>query len=360
MKNWLKARINRRALVVVFLLTCPPALAQSGRVLDDHELEQLLSVEHLPPYWFTLSPEEQWAEPADSWWMSFSNWVLSQERHQGSRIQRLGEWADRTLSGSSRSLPDNESYLRIGFATESEYGDPAQFEPEARFRLDVPTVKEKLRVVIESESEDLIPLAERRRDRQLTEDDRSDTQTTGALRFLSEVGDAINLGMDVGARLRLPPDAFWRISADKRWKLDDDWYIRLEQRAYYYHQDGWGSRFWGGVGRDVGSGWDFVAISEIEWIHRKRKYEFSQTFNFFKRLNNRSTIAPRLGILGESQPQVRETNLFADLTWRYRLHDDWLFAEVIPAVEFPREDSFKDRGSLILRIELFFSGNIRR
>ncbi len=252
MNNWFKARINRRALVAVFLLCCPPAFAQSGQVLDDHELEQLLSADHLPHDWFTFPPDEQWAEPADSWWMGFSNWVLSQERHHGSRIQRLGEWADRTLSGSSRSLPDNESYLRIGFATESEHGDPAQFEPEARFRLDVPTVKEKLRVVIESESEDLIPLAERRRDRQLTEDDRSDTQTTGALRFLSEVGDTINLGMDVGARLRLPPDAFWRISADKRWKLDDDWYIRLEQRAYYYHQDGWGSGFWGGVGRDVG------------------------------------------------------------------------------------------------------------
>ena len=38
----------------------------------------------------------------------------------------------------------------------------------------------------------------------------------------------------------------------------------------------------------------------------------------------------------------------------------WLFGEIIPAVEFPRNSSFKDRASLILRIELFFSGNIDR
>ncbi|MBF6371420.1 hypothetical protein IU469_37860, partial [Nocardia puris] len=93
-------------------------------------------------------------------------------------------------------------YLRVGFATESEYGDPAQVEPEARFRLDIPTTEEKLRLVIESESDELIPLSERRRNRQLTEDERSETEATGAFRYLTSVGDAINLSNDVGVRLR--------------------------------------------------------------------------------------------------------------------------------------------------------------
>src|SRR5690606_10917274 len=141
---------------------------------------------------------------SDSWWMNFSNWVIRQERRHGVTVQNIGAWADRTLSGSNLALPNNESYLRLGFAAESEYSDPAQFKPEARFRLDVPTTREKLRLVIESESEELIPLAEREGDRQLTEPDRSDTDTTGALRFVTGVGDAINLSMDVGGRLRLP------------------------------------------------------------------------------------------------------------------------------------------------------------
>ncbi|MDX1561222.1 MAG: hypothetical protein R3193_20100, partial [Marinobacter sp.] len=124
----------------------------------ERSVAEILSPNQLPVEFYTFEPDEYWADPRDSYWLSFSNWVLRQERLHGQKIQSVGQWADRTLSGSEHSLPNNESYLRLGFATESEYGDPAQFEPEARFRIDIPTTEEKLRLVIESESEDLIPL----------------------------------------------------------------------------------------------------------------------------------------------------------------------------------------------------------
>lgn len=362
---WPLGKLLSKATLTVLGLGCifTVAKVQAAEpvfVVQDPAVSDVLSPEALPPAFYDFTPDEYWLEPRDSYWLKFSNWVLRQERTQGARIQSLGIWADRTFSGANTGLPHNESYLRLGFATESEYGDPAQFDPEARFRLDVPTVEEKLRLVIESESDELIPLSERRRDRQLTEDERSETEATGALRYLSEVGDAINLSNDVGVRLRFPTDAFWRVTADKTWQLDDDWALEAEQRLYYFHQDGWGARSAIGVGRDLGNGWDFLSASELEWIHDDRKFEMAQTFNFFKRLNNRATLNPRLGILGESQPTWRQTNIFADLTYRYRLHSDWLFGEIIPAMEFPRDESFKDRGSLILRIELYFSGSIDR
>ncbi len=186
----------------------------------ERSVAEILSPAQLPIGFYTFEPEEYWAEPRDSYWLKFSNWVLRQERLHGQKVQTVGQWADRTLSGSA-----------------SEYGDPAQFEPEARFRLDIPTTRRKLRLVIESESEDLIPLGERQRDRQLTEPERSDTEATGALRYLTQIGDAINFSNDVGVRLRLPPDAFWRATAEKRWRLDDKWVLNAQQRFYYFHQD---------------------------------------------------------------------------------------------------------------------------
>ncbi|WP_225314243.1 hypothetical protein [Marinobacter halotolerans] len=352
----------RATIALTALVTLVIALGPAAARGDQEPVKaasSLLLPENLPPSFYNFEPEEYWREPRDSYWMSFSNWVIRQERTQGQRIQSLGEWADRALSGSQQALPNNESYLRIGFATESEYGDPAQFDPEARFRLDIPTVERKLRLVIESESDELIPIAERRRIRQLTADERSETQATGAFRLLSNVGDAINLSNDVGVRLRIPADAFWRVTAGKQWQsASSPWSFAVKQRLYYFHQDGWGARSSFGAGRDLGKGWQGLSASEIEWLHTERKFEFSQVMGVYKRLNNRATINPRVGILGESQPGWRHTSVFADLTWRYRLHSDWLFAEIIPAVEFPREESFKDRGSLILRIELYFSGSI--
>lgn len=338
-----------------FVLSAEPVVTVRASTVAE-----VLSPYRLPVSFYTFEPDEYWAEPVDSWWMNFTNWVIRQERRHGGTVQNIGAWADRTLSGSRHALPNNESYLRMGFAAESEYSDPAQFKPEVRFRLDVPTTKEKLRLVIESESEEQIPLAERERDRQLTEPERSDTDTTGALRFLTDVGDAINLSMDVGGRLRLPPEAFWRLTARKGWQVDNNWALNVQQRVYYYHQSGWGSRSWLGADRPVWNDWHFYTSSELEWIHRDKKFAAAQIFSVRKRVSPRSVIAPRIGILGESQPTWRTTNYFADITWRYRAYEDRLFAELIPALEFPREESFKDQASLIFRIEMYFAGTIDR
>lgn len=358
--NTLLIRFNRTALLPLLMLTIQPLEASPDRPPNpgSSSVADHLHVSDIPLEFFTFEPQEYWQTPRESYWLNFSNWVLTQERGHARRVQSIGEWADRTLSGSQQALPANESYLRVGFATESEYGDPAQFEPEARFRLDVPTVERKLRFVVESESDDLIPLGERQRNRQLTEDERSDNDATGAFRLISQVGDAINLSNDVGVRARIPPDAFWRATAEKRWRDKGAWDFGLKQRVYYFHQDGWGARTWYGMGRDLGKGWRGLIATEVEWVHQDRKFVLSQTLNGYKRLNNRSTLNPRIGILGESQPNWRQTSVFADLTYRYRLHSDWLYGEIIPALEFPRDESFKDRGSLVLRIELFFSGRL--
>lgn len=354
-----------RGLAFVWLFAAPIFLISTNASgiepvfkVQEHSIPDTLSPDKLPLSFYTFDTDEHWAEPRDSYWLNFSNFIMRQERIQGPKVQALGQWADRTLSGESHNLPHNDSYLRIGFATESEYGDPAQFEPEIKFRLDIPTTKRKLRLVIESESDELIPLEERQRDRQLTEPSRSSSTSTGALRYLSQIGDSINLSNDVGARLHIPPDAFWRATAEKYWKLDEDWGLRAQQRFYYYHQDGWGTRSWINAGRSLGNGWRFGSSSELSWVHSDRKFVAAQIFSTNKRLNNRSTITPRLGVLGESQPNWRTTSAFADLTWRYRLHSDWLFAELIPALTFPREKNFKDQGSVLLRIEMYFSGSI--
>lgn len=322
-------------------------------------LAQTLAPEQLPPEFFTFTPDEFWREPEDSYWMTFSNWVILQEHSQSRRVQALGAWADRTLSGNARAMPDNASYLRLGFAAESGTRELADFDPEVRFKLDLPTAEEKLRVVVESESEDLIPLGERRRDRQLTDNERSDTDPTGALSYLTQISDAVNLSNDVGARLRFPPDAFWRVGVRGRWNLSD-WQLSARQRAYYFHQDGWGASTRFELGKDIGNGWTFLASSEAVWQHDDRRFDVAQIFNFHKRLNNRAELNPRFGVLGDSEPDWQHESTFADVTWRYRLYHDWLYGEVIPSVQFRREDDFREDASLLFRIEMFFSGNVIR
>ena len=122
-------RFRYAALATAFILTFPSPGYSIEPVFEvkARPVAEVLSPEALPIGFYTFEPDEYWAAPRDSYWLKFSNWVLRQERAQGPRVQSLGQWADRTLSGSDYDLPNNESYLRIGFATKSEYGDPAGY-----------------------------------------------------------------------------------------------------------------------------------------------------------------------------------------------------------------------------------------
>lgn len=341
------------------LFTASLAAPVSALTPDEEEpLTAPLEVDSLSDDFHTYKPDETTYTDQGSWWLNFSEWVIRQREMRSVQVQSVGAWADRTLSGDTRALPLNESYLRVGIATTSETGDLAQIEPEARFRIDLPTAKEKLRLVIESESDETTPLAERDRDRQLVDSERSDSQATGALRYLTSITDTLNISNDFGARLHFPPDAFWRLRSTATFDLDTNWQLGIDQRIYYFHQDGWGESTFLGFSRSIGR-WDFLSSSELRWVHSDREFEFSQIFSLYQRLNNRAELNPRIGILGESQPGWRTTEYFGDLTYRYRLFSTWLYAEAIPAITFNRDQDFDNVTSLTLRIEMFFSGDIK-
>ncbi|WP_227545901.1 hypothetical protein [Marinobacter fonticola] len=354
---WITQQI-RHLRYGLFALAIVPNMLWAATDDQDHKFVSPPGVEDLGPSFFTFSPEETHYPARDSWWIDTSDWVIKQRHYRSDQVQRMGAWADRTLSGDAQALPDNESYLRLGFATRSETGDLAQLEPEARFRLDLPTLEEKLRLVVESESEETKSLSERDRDRQLTDNERSESEATGALRYITQITETLNLSNDVGARLRFPPDAFWRARSRARFELQNNWQLDLDQRFYYFHVDGWGESTWVGFSRPFDE-WQFLAASELRWVHEDRNFEFSEVWSLYKRLNNRAELNPRLGIIGESNPNWRSTEYLADLTYRYRIYDTWLFGEVIPAVNFYRDNNFKETTSLTLRIEMFFARSIR-
>lgn len=360
--KWIVSRNRVQPTIYIrslFLCLTTLPIAALGSTADREEpFVSPLRMDALDADFFTYTEDQRYTQPHDSWWLDTSEWIIRQHEERSKQVQNMGAWADQTLAGDQLALPDNQSYLRIGFATRSETGNLAQIQPEARFKLDLPTVEEKLRLVVESDSEETKSLSERDRDRQLTEDERSDSEATGALRYITDLTDTLNLTNDVGARLRLPPDAFWRARSRGRFDLADDWDLDIDQRVYYFHQDGWGESTWIGFSKLYGE-WRFRSASELRWVHSDRNFEFSEIFSLYSRPNNRAELNPRMGVLGESQPTWRPTEYFVDFTYRYRLYSTWLYGEAIPAVNFYRDDNFGETTSITFRIEMYFAGSIR-
>lgn len=323
---------------------------------QDKEFTHSLSPGNLPlEFLLWQADEPRTMKPTDRIWQEASHWAIRQQEIQSRRVAAMGRGIDRTLSGETYSVQDNDSYLRIGFSNRYDKGGEMGLEPEVRFRLELPTVEEKFKLIVESDPDDLASLSEQQRQETLRESERTDSSTTGALRFLYPVAERWDLSADIGARLRAPPELLWRTRARSDWAVSPQWNLRLDQRFFYFNTSGWGSRSWAGFSRSV-MDWNFLSSSEAQWIHKDRNFEVAQVLSLQRTLSNRHYWRYRLGVLGESEPNWQSTDYFADVLYRNRLYDDWLYAEVIPALSFPRENSFKANPSITLRIEMFFSG----
>ncbi|MFE8072081.1 hypothetical protein QQM79_13585 [Marinobacteraceae bacterium S3BR75-40.1] len=326
---------------------------------DDYNYLRPLELEVLPWQFYDFPPQERYGTRRESWWLNGSDWVMDQRDIRSSEIENLGEWLDHVLSGEAITRPDNDSYVRIGMATRWEKSGLVSFEPEARFRVDLPTVREKLRLVVESTPDEFIPLEEQRRDRTLLEPERTDNDPIGALRYLSQITDRWSASSDVGVRLGIPLNPFWRSRFRAHWDLDSGWDMLAEQRVYYFNIDGWGETTRLRFDRNLTEDWHVAAQSEMRWIHDERRFALAQTWSAGRRIDTRTHLVSSIGVLGDSKPNWRTSEYFLDLRIRHRFYKHWLFGEAIPALSFPREDAFEPNPSITFRIEMFFAGEDR-
>lgn len=335
-------------------MTLLPTLA--GAQETNGDIRRALAVDNLPANFYDFEPDERYYPAHVSAWQDTTDWLIDEHDTQSERIRSFGNWLDERLSGEQAIEANNESYLRLGMASHWEKDRTSLVKPEARFRLDLPTVRRKFRLVIENNPIETVPLAQQEKDRQLTQQQRSDTGAFGAFRYLMSLANHWDLSTDIGIRLRLPPEPFWRARAKRGWAINPHWDLHLEEKVYAFTGEGWGASSWAGFSRDYVNGWHVLSATEVRWVDRETRYEWSHTFQAEKRLNVRATLVPRAGILGWSQPTWQATDYFSDLTYRYRLYKTWLYGEAIPALDFPRDNRFHANPSITLRIEVFFTG----
>ena len=346
--------IRRLGLACSLVITLLPTLARGQ---DGHDaIRNELSIDRLPPDFYDFKPDERYSPARISVWQDTTDWLIDEHDTQSERIRSFGNWLDERLSGETAVAANNESYLRLGLASHWEKNQTSLIKPEARFRLDLPTVRRKFRLVIENNPVETVPLAQQEKDRQLTQPQRTDSGAFGAFRYLVSLANHWDMSTDIGIRLRIPPEPFWRARARRGWALSPEWDLHLEEKLYAFTGKGWGASSWAGFSREYANGWHVLSATELRWVDREGRYEWSHTFQGEKRLNVRATLVPRVGILGWSQPSWQATNYFTDMSYRYRLYKTWLYGEIIPALDFQRDNHFHTNPSITMRIEVFFTG----
>jgi hypothetical protein len=83
-------------------------------------------------------------------------------------------------------------------------------------------------------------------------------------------------------------------------------------------------------------------------------FELSQGLSIFHVLNWRDVLVYKVGVAGQTDPNTHVSDWTAGIEYRRRIHKNWLFLTIEPALTFEKERNFKGEASFRVGLEAMF------
>lgn len=284
--------------------------------------------------------------------------------------ESVGNWVDNTsrridgfFGTDDHMQAKNESYLRFGQEIDWMEGDGTRGDTTLRYRIDLPTSEERLRLVLESDPEESQGTLEEQGSGRLANDQRDRRSSTLGLDWLETRDKRENWSNRVGAgiRLRLPLDPYVRFTSERLWQLGEGpWQLESNNRVSWFNNEGYSARTRWDVGRPLSERRHLRFITNVQWREEEDKLEYSEIAEINHRINRRSALRYSAIAIGESASNPRMTNYYLQTRYRRDIHKGILFADVIPELHFQRDVSYDPRWAMTLRLEMYFQREISR
>ncbi len=316
--------------LALFLLLAGSALAQQPVTGDETASE-------LPPTWRDrIAPFHR----------SVTHWV-----------ENTARGIDNFFGTGDSYRTDNDSYLRldtdIAWNESDGWGDS---EFDHKFRIDLPTSKERLRLIFESDpAREERGVSETLPSRARDTDDSSSLFGLGSSSRRKDPHTGWVSRVQGGFRLRTPIDTYLRATVARSWWMGD-WEGATRHRAEWFRRDGYALDNRLDISKPLSSSWLLRYTTDVEWTEEEDKLELAQSANLTNILSPRSAITYSAGVIAESLSSTRAEDFFLVATYRRDLHRQLLFFELIPELTFPRDEDFNPTWGLTARLELYFRG----
>lgn len=284
--------------------------------------------------------------------------------------ENIGSWVDYSarsldgLIGTEDSLTvDNNSYLRITQESLWQETEGISNDLSVRFKLDLPTSKERLRLLIESDPEESLgTLTEQGSNSQLNEQ-LSNSNTIIGLDQLTprDKHQRWSYRLGGGIKLRTPIDPYVRATGERVWSWDEtSWELSSYNRFSWFDSDGYSARSHWDLSRPLDADRRLRSYTRFQWQETEDTLEYSQRFEISRQLDDRSNLRHGLIMVGDSLSDPRINDYYLQSWYRRDIHKGRLFMDLIPELHFDRDSDFAPRWAFTLRFEFYLRKAINR
>jgi hypothetical protein len=280
--------------------------------------------------------------------------------------ERIAGWVDNTARAIDAFFGnedawriDNESWLRLTTDMRWDTQEQGSVDASPRLRLDLPTAKEELHLLIENDSleersaaEEAVPA--------LRQGDESKSASVGFGLDLDNWAKDWKKQFQVGIRGALPLNPYTRFIAKRKWDLPGEWELASHNLLAWFNRDGYSWKSQIRVGEPIAPDWRMDFATNLQWQEEDDFLEYSQRVTFSNVLSDRSAISYSTGVTAasSSDPRIEAYFLLAD--YRRNISRRLVFIDVIPALTFPREEDYDPQWSITVRLELYFQKHLSR
>lgn len=262
---------------------------------------------------------------------------------------------DRFFGGERNFQETNKSVIQLDFTRLMEPAGNNKNAFTGRIKLNLPTTEERLHLLIESDPEKKTTTPTGQTAPTATAATTPESYAA-ALRLEKsrEEARAWHFSTDAGLRfqgINLRP--FARSRASLALPLED-WRMTVAETLFWFNTIGAGEttqldfeRFWSEAVL-------LRSTSILTWLHDRQGFDGGQSLSAFHTLDERRALMYQASVVGVSRPQWQVTDYVLLMSYRYRLHREWMFFEVSPQLHFPKAGNYRLSPQLIMRLGILF------
>jgi len=216
-------------------------------------------------------------------------------------------------------------------------------------RLSLPKTQNRLRLVVEStvnpeEDENLVAGS--------TDEERNSSFST-SLQYIFKKSKYWQVSSQAGVRFVVPPDPFAKLRI-RRLFTYDQWIIRFVETLFITAAEGFGESSVLEFEHPIAKKLHFRSRSDLTVSQEVEDIIFIKTFSVYQKLTERQYLVYSTGTDIKVENSFPLQRYYLNMRFRHNFYKKWAFYEVVPEINFKRENDFEMLPLIFFKIDIVF------
>lgn len=267
---------------------------------------------------------------------------------------KLESWArglDNFFGDYRNYQESNDSVFQLKTTQVTGYLGKPDYDFALNLKVSLPNTEKKMKFLIETNSVERTTTGPTNIQVQPSSKASTPRSIAAALRYEKAEAERWHFSTDGGIQLAgLASTPFVRARLSLAMPLDL-WRFSVAETIFWFNSIGAGESTLVDFERTLDKNLLFRASSNATWLNNTQNCDMNQSFSIFHSWDERTALLYQINVVGVSQPRVQVTDYVILMTYRYRLHREWVFLEISPQLHFPQVESYQASQLLSLQLE---------